>query len=305
MPIIVTCACGERYSFRDEMTGQRVRCRSCGAALTVADETTAIAADLAAAPAAGPFDRDKFLLRQKHLAISEKYYVWDEAGNTLLFIQRPAHVIRQVLAMLVGIFLMLATIAGGIAAIGFIHDEWGGLLATVIGIVVLPAGIVLSIAAALAISAKRHVHFYPDDSKGRQLLHVFQDKKFQPIVATYTVADGDGIVLARLAKNYLFNLFRKRWYCYNPSGQLVCVAKEDSIILSLLRRFLGTFFGLLRAHFLIFAGDGSDHRVIGEFSRRFTLLDRYVLDMSADRQRGLDRRVAIALGVMLDTGERR
>jgi hypothetical protein len=31
----------------------------------------------------------------------------------------------------------------------------------------------------------------------------------------------------------------------------------------------------------------------------------YVLDMSADPQHLMDRRIALALGVMLDTGERR
>jgi hypothetical protein len=35
------------------------------------------------------------------------------------------------------------------------------------------------------------------------------------------------------------------------------------------------------------------------------LLDRYVLDLSADTARAFDRRVAVALGIMLDTGERR
>jgi len=45
--------------------------------------------------------------------------------------------------------------------------------------------------------------------------------------------------------------------------------------------------------------------VVGEFNRKFTLLDRYVLDLKADGARVLDRRVALALGVMLDTGERR
>jgi hypothetical protein len=44
---------------------------------------------------------------------------------------------------------------------------------------------------------------------------------------------------------------------------------------------------------------------VGEFNRKFTLLDRYVLDLSQDSGRALDRRVAIAMGVMLDTGERR
>jgi hypothetical protein len=45
--------------------------------------------------------------------------------------------------------------------------------------------------------------------------------------------------------------------------------------------------------------------VIGEFNRKFSLFDKYVLDMSADRSLELDRRMAVALAVMLDTGERR
>jgi hypothetical protein len=45
--------------------------------------------------------------------------------------------------------------------------------------------------------------------------------------------------------------------------------------------------------------------VVGEFRRKLTILDRYVLDLTADRARAFDRRVAVALGVMLDTGERR
>jgi len=50
---------------------------------------------------------------------------------------------------------------------------------------------------------------------------------------------------------------------------------------------------------------GEHAEVFGEFNRKFTLLDRYVLDLSADPARTFDRRVALALGVMLDTGERR
>jgi hypothetical protein len=69
----------------------------------------------------------------------------------------------------------------------------------------------------------------------------------------------------------------------------------------MLRRLLGPLFGLLRTNFVYLRGD----QMIGEFNRKMTLLDRYVLDMSADRNRHLDRRVALAVGVMLDTGERR
>src|SRR5262245_49728238 len=35
----------------------------------------------------GVFDRDKFLLRQKALAIKEKYYVTDDSGRPLMFVE--------------------------------------------------------------------------------------------------------------------------------------------------------------------------------------------------------------------------
>jgi hypothetical protein len=75
------------------------------------------------------------------------------------------------------------------------------------------------------------------------------------------------------------------------------------MILSLLRRFLGHFFGILRTNYIIV--DPVSKHVIGEFNRKFSLFDKYVLDMSADRSLELDRRMAVALAVMLDTGERR
>src|SRR2546421_12166308 len=73
--------------------------------------------------------------------------------------------------------------------------------------------------------------------------------------------------------------------------------------LSLLRRLLGPLFGLLRTNFIIVRGDSDD--VVGEFNRKFTILDRYVLDLKADRNRLLDRRGALAGGGGVATGGRR
>jgi hypothetical protein len=156
---------------------------------------------------------------------------------------------------------------------------------------------------AVGLSAKRHVTFYRDQTKGDKLLEVLQDRKWQPITATYTVRDRAGRTLALLWKNYLYNVVRKRWYVKAADGTTSYVAKEDSMILSLLRRMLGPLFGLLRTNFVILRAQSED--VVGEFNRKLTILDRYVLDLKADRSRAFDRRVALALGVMLDTGERR
>jgi len=246
------------------------------------------------------FDRDVFLLRQQLLRISEKYDVADEQGKKIVFVERPAHLLRNIGAILAGLA------AGGVVGVvlGMLSDmakgtAYEGLLAAlaVIGF------FVVLFAVGIALSAKRHVSFYRDETKRDKLLEVLQDRKWQPITATYTVRDRAGRTMALLWKNYLYNIVRKRWYVKAPDGTTLYVAKEDSIILSLLRRFLGPLFGLLRTNFIIVRNGSED--VVGEFNRKFTLLDRYVLDLKADRARELDRRVALALGVMLDTGERR
>ena len=56
---------------------------------------------------------------------------------------------------------------------------------------------------------------------------------------------------------------------------------------------------------MIVRGSSADGERLGEFNRKLTLFDRYVLDLSADPTRSLDRRIALAMGVMLDTGDGR
>ncbi len=297
MAVRVACQCGTSYELKDEFAGRLVKCPQCGRENRVPGVVPAGSVKAQADPV---FDRDVFLLRQQLLRISEKYDVADEQGNKIVFVERPAHLLRNIGAILAGLA------AGGVVGVvlGMLSDmakgtAYEGLLAAlaVIGF------FVVLFAVGIALSAKRHVSFYRDETKRDKLLEVLQDRKWQPITATYTVRDRAGRTMALLWKNYLYNIVRKRWYVKAPDGTTLYVAKEDSIILSLLRRFLGPLFGLLRTNFIIVRNGSED--VVGEFNRKFTLLDRYVLDLKADRARELDRRVALALGVMLDTGERR
>ena len=48
-----------------------------------------------------------------------------------------------------------------------------------------------------------------------------------------------------------------------------------------------------------------DGRVIGHLNRKFQLRDRYVLDLTDDHERKLDRRLAIALAIGLDALQNR
>jgi uncharacterized protein YxjI len=282
---------------KDEFAGKLVKCPHCGRPARAPSVATAVAGGDPA------FDRDIFLLRQQMLKISEKYDVGDEQGNKIIFVERPAHLLRN----LGSVLAVIAIVFAALVLLGS-FEETSESARNAEGLKLLGALLLIFVVApvvGIALSVKRHVTFYRDESKRERLLDILQDKKFQPITKTYTVRDARGRPIARFGKNILFNLFRKRWYVWAPGSgrRLLFLANEDSIILSLLRRFLGPLFGLLRTNF-IFLPAGTDD-VIGEFKRKFTILDRYVLDMSADPQRLMDRRIALALGVMLDTGERR
>lgn len=311
MPIDVTCSsCGTPYALKDEFAGKKVRCRECQnvilipAAADSFQELEEVGPGARSLPA--EFRRDKFLLKQKKISISEKYYVFDDQKNPILFVERPAHVLKGCLAILgaIGAFLVLFAIA----MVGFsVLDSAGNKLAAGIVMVVgLILATILTIVVAIALSPKRHIRFYNDDTKSRLVLEVLQDTKFNPIRATYTVIDPADGVLGRFQKNYLYNFFRKRWYGLRPDDSVFMLAQEDSLILALLRRVLGSIelLGMLLVTNFVFHLPGSSE-VIGEFNRKFTLFDQYVLDLTADRQRILDRRMALALGVLLDTGERR
>ena len=313
MAVRVPCQCGTSYELKDEFAGRLVKCPQCGRENRVpamggggggggaGGGRGGRGGPGAVKPQAdGVFDRDVFLLRQQLLKISEKYDVADEQGKKLVFVERPAHLLRNVGAILAGI-AAAAVVGMGFAVLADMAK--GSAYESVLGMFAVVGAFVALFAVGIALSAKRHVTFYRDQTKRAKLLEVLQDRKWQPITATYTVRDAAGRTLARLWKNYLYNLIRKRWYVKAPDGTTLYLAKEDSVILSLLRRLIGPLMGILRTNFIIVRGDSED--VVGEFNRKFTILDRYVLDLKADRNRLFDRRVALALGVMLDTGERR
>ncbi|MCM2266264.1 MAG: hypothetical protein NDI60_00665 [Elusimicrobiales bacterium] len=301
MSINAVCACGAAYNLKDEYAGTTLACAKCGAPVAVPQPPP----PPPVRPQAGDpaFARDLFLLNQQHLAIREKYTVADEEGAPVLYVERPRYILLNVLAILGGLF------AGGVNLIifgvlyGLVQmSALDQVLLTLLALWQKLGSLFVVVVVSMALSKKRHVTVYRDESRGEVLLSILQEYKVQLLGSSFTVTDPQGVPVGRLVKKYLHNIFRKRWYCFAPGGELLFTAREDSVILSILRRFLGSFFGLLRTNFLICGPLGN---VLGEFNRRMTLLDRYVLDMTQDPTRQIDRRLALAVGVMLDTGEKR
>lgn len=149
MAIPVVCSCGKRFDLKTEFAGRQVACPSCGAAISV----PAVCGQ--ADPA---FDRDRFLLRQKRLAINEKYSVHDEQDKPILFIERPTYLFRALLGtfgvlvvMIVGTVLTLL-----VPTLLDTRGEAGSPLAIAL--------VILGVLGTLAATLFAAVNFFPSDT---------------------------------------------------------------------------------------------------------------------------------------------
>ena len=297
MSVAVTCQCKTTFELKDEYAGRMVKCPNCGT------EQRAPGTKLTPKSQADPiFDRDVFLLRQKAMAINEKYAVSDEKGEQLLFIERPAHFFRNLLALFAALATAVGVFVGGSFGSAALSKAGWPTTAGIVAILSFFAAFAALIVVGVGLSKKRHITFYRGKQKGEKVLEILQWKKFEFFSTTFIIRDAKNTPLGKLRKNLFTNLIRKKWRLMTFGGRDILVAKEDSIILSLLRRLLGPMFGLLRTNYVFEDGAGKH---VGEFQRKATILDRYALDMRADLNRNVDRRLALAVGVVLDTGERR
>jgi hypothetical protein len=153
---------------------------------------------------------------------------------------------------------------------------------------------------------KEDLRFWADESKSWELFRVKARQRFDP-AARYRVTDGGGKDIGELAKAFRRSLARSTWRVHSPGGDEIAWATERSLFRSLFRRVItlggfipivGDVLGLIpiRYHFDFFHGD----QPIGGLERRFGIRDRYVLDLSGDHARVVDRRLGIALAVAMD-----
>ncbi len=223
----------------------------------------------------------------------ERSTVRDESGNPLFHYQRPVNLA----GFLAGLFATLVILAGAgvtifLAASGFYLQALVALLMTF--------GFALVI--LLLVPQKRHIYLYDDPELRSVNLMLWQESRFAFPVLRFSVRTADGRMIGSFSKNVLSAFGRHRWAIGDAFGSsTVGCAIEDSLGMALLRKFLGSFFGLFKTNFQIFDGDEQ----VGVIDRRTSGLDRYFLDLTPDASYGFDRRTALALAVLIDGLERK
>jgi len=166
------------------------------------------------------------------------------------------------------------------------------------------AGETVAFARQKRMAIKEDLRFFADDSETEELFRL-KARRVVEIGGRYDVTQPSGERIGVLEKRFKQSLIRSTWSILDASEDEIAWARERSAAIAIVRRIKDLIpYGEMipvRYHFTFLRGE----REIGELSRVLGLRDKYILDLSADAERALDRRLAIALAVGLDAFQAR
>jgi uncharacterized protein YxjI len=168
-----------------------------------------------------------------------------------------------------------------------------------------PAGGPVAFVRQKRMAIKEDIRFFADESETNELFRIKARSILDTGGSRYDVTTSTGDPIGVLEHRFKQSLLRSTWRVTTPEGEEVLTARERSLPFAILRRIknfsdLGEWIPI-PYNFDFVQGD----RVIGHLNRKFQIRDRYVVDVSGDHEHKLDRRLAIALAVGLDTLQNR
>ncbi len=146
---------------------------------------------------------------------------------------------------------------------------------------------------------KEQIRVFSDEQQTNELFSI-KARRVIEIGGSYDVTATDGSPIGVLEKRFKQSLFRSTWGVLDAQGAEVMLAQEKNAAIAVLRRVKEVFpyadIIPLPYHFT-FTAEG---RQIGGLRRIISLRDQYVLDLSGDHAKSVNRSLAIALAIALD-----
>jgi uncharacterized protein YxjI len=170
-----------------------------------------------------------------------------------------------------------------------------------------PAGPPIAYIRQKKMKIKEEIRFFADEAETQELFQIKARTWLDTGGSKYDVIDAQDGNIGLLEHVFGKSLFRSTWRVSTPQGEEIAIARERSQAMAIARRvidFVPDIGGLIPIPYnfdILLDGDG----VVGRMDRKFQLRDRYVLDLSDDAEKALDRRLAIALAIGLDTLQNR
>jgi uncharacterized protein YxjI len=167
-----------------------------------------------------------------------------------------------------------------------------------------PAGGPVAFVRQKKMAIKEDIRFFSDESESQELFRLKARSVLDTGGSRYDVADASGEAIGVLHHRFRQSLLRSTWEVSGANGT-IATAQERSVPLAIARRLVDfvPYGGWVPIpyNFDVLVDD----RVVGHLNRKFQLRDSYVLDLTADHDRRVDRRLAIALAIALDALQNR
>ncbi|MBD0329151.1 MAG: hypothetical protein ICV64_03505 [Thermoleophilia bacterium] len=162
-----------------------------------------------------------------------------------------------------------------------------------------PAGGPVAFVRQKRMALKEDIRFFADEDERDELFRL-KARQMLDVRGRFDVTSPAGEPIGVLDKQFARSLLRSTWNVLDAGERQIAVAEERSVPVALLRRVIdfvpyGELVPIL-FHFTIRADRGD----LGSLTRRWGLRDRYMLDLSGDPERTLDRRLGVALAIALD-----
>jgi uncharacterized protein YxjI len=168
-----------------------------------------------------------------------------------------------------------------------------------------PAGPPIAYVRQKKLKIKEDIRFYADEGETQELFRIKARSILDFGGSRYDVLEGEeriGLLWHKLRES----LIRTAWHVGGPDEQEIAIARERSAAGAIARRvvdfvpYVGGYIPIPYNFEILIDGE-----VAGGMDRKFKVRDQYVLDLSGDREKRLDRRLAVALAVGLDTLQNR
>jgi hypothetical protein len=168
-----------------------------------------------------------------------------------------------------------------------------------------PAGPPIAYVRQKKLKIKEDIRFYADQGETQELFRIKARSILDFGGSRYDVLEGEeriGLLWHKLRES----LIRTAWHVGGPDEQEIAIARERSAAGAIARRvvdfvpYVGGYIPIPYNFEILIDGE-----VAGGMDRKFKVRDQYVLDLSGDREKRLDRRLAVALAVGLDTLQNR
>jgi hypothetical protein len=142
------------------------------------------------------------------------------------------------------------------------------------------------------LAIREDLRFFADESESEELFRV-KARQVVDVGGRYDVTTPAGERIGVLQRRFAQTLLRTTWAILDADESSLAEVTESSTARAIFRRVVDV---PLLYHFSIVV----DGRQVGEVRRVFTLRDRYVMTLGGDIDRRIDRRLAVALLVVLD-----